>query len=29
MSKIVAEAVIRGASNIYQQASDFLDKAIK
>jgi acetyl-CoA synthase len=29
MSKIVAEAVIRGAHDIYKQAADFLDKAIK
>jgi acetyl-CoA synthase len=29
MSKIVAEAVIRGAHEIYKQAFDFLDKAIK
>ncbi|MBU0709793.1 MAG: CO dehydrogenase/CO-methylating acetyl-CoA synthase complex subunit beta [Candidatus Omnitrophica bacterium] len=29
MSKIVAEAAIRGAREIYQQASSFLEKAIK
>ena len=29
MSKVVAEAVIRGAHDIYKQAADFLDKAIK
>ena len=29
MSKIVAEMVIRGSHDIYKQASDFLDKAIK
>jgi len=29
MSKIVAEAVIRGAHDIFKQAEDFLDKAIK
>jgi acetyl-CoA synthase len=29
MSKIVAAAVIKGAHNIFKQASDFLDKAIK
>jgi len=29
MSKVVAEAVIRGANEIFQQASCFLDKAIK
>ena len=29
MSKIVAEAVIRGSREIFKQASDFLDKAIK
>ncbi len=29
MSKVVAEAVIRGARDIYKQAEDFLDKAIK
>jgi acetyl-CoA synthase len=29
MSKVVAEAVIRGAQDIFKQASDFLDKAIK
>jgi acetyl-CoA synthase len=29
MSKIVAEAVIRGAHDIYKQAADFLDKAVK
>jgi len=29
MSKIVAEAVIRGAQKIYKEASDSLDKAIK
>ncbi|MEW6101010.1 MAG: acetyl-CoA decarbonylase/synthase complex subunit alpha/beta [Candidatus Omnitrophota bacterium] len=29
MSKIVAEAAIRGASAIYKEAKDFLDKAIK
>jgi acetyl-CoA synthase len=29
MSKIVATAVIRGANAIYQQAEDFLNKAIK
>lgn len=29
MSKIVAESVIRGAHDIYKQASDFLNKAVK
>ena len=29
MSKIVAEAVIRGAQQIFKEASDFLEKAIK
>jgi acetyl-CoA synthase len=29
MSKVVAEAVIRGAQDIFKQASDFLNKAIK
>jgi len=29
MSKIVATAVIRGAERVYQQAKDYLDKAIK
>ncbi len=29
MSKVVATAVIRGAHDIYKQASDFLNKAIK
>ena len=29
MSKVVAAAAIRGAQEIYKQASDFLDKAIK
>ncbi len=29
MSKVVATAVIRGANEIYKQAADFLDKAIK
>ena len=29
MSKIVAEAVIRGAHDIFKQAEDFLDQAIK
>ena len=29
MSKIVATSVIRGARDIFQQASNFLDKAIK
>lgn len=29
MSKVVASAVIRGAHDIYKQASDFLNKAIK
>ena len=29
MSKVVAAAVIRGASDIFKQASEFLDKAIK
>ncbi|MBI4972351.1 MAG: CO dehydrogenase/CO-methylating acetyl-CoA synthase complex subunit beta, partial [Candidatus Omnitrophica bacterium] len=29
MSKLVASAVIRGASEIFKQAADFLDKAIK
>ncbi len=29
MSKIVAEAAIRGAHEIFKQAADFLDKAIK
>ena len=29
MSKVVAQAAIRGAHNIFKQASDFLDKAIK
>ena len=29
MSKVVAAAVIRGAHEIYKQANDFLDKAIK
>ncbi|MDP3792029.1 MAG: acetyl-CoA decarbonylase/synthase complex subunit alpha/beta [Candidatus Omnitrophota bacterium] len=29
MSKVVAESVIRGAREIYKQASEFLDKAIK
>jgi len=29
MSKIVAEAVIRGAQQIFREASDFLEKAIK
>ena len=29
MSKVVAAAVIRGALDIFKQASDFLDKAIK
>ncbi|MFH0762431.1 MAG: CO dehydrogenase/CO-methylating acetyl-CoA synthase complex subunit beta, partial [Candidatus Omnitrophota bacterium] len=29
MSKIVAEAAIRGAQDIYNQAAGFLDKAIK
>ncbi len=29
MSKLVAQAAIRGAQDIYKQASDFLDKAIK
>ncbi len=29
MSKVVAEAVIRGAQDIFKQASDSLDKAIK
>jgi len=29
MSKIVAQAAIRGAHEIFKQASDFLDKAIK
>ena len=29
MSKLVAQAVIRGAQDIYKQAADFLDKAIK
>ncbi|MDP2941589.1 MAG: CO dehydrogenase/CO-methylating acetyl-CoA synthase complex subunit beta, partial [Candidatus Omnitrophota bacterium] len=29
MSKLVAEAAIRGAYEIYKQAADFLDKAIK
>ncbi len=29
MSKIVATSVIRGALDIFKQASDFLDKAIK
>lgn len=29
MSKVVAEAVIRGSRDIFKQASDFLDKAIK
>jgi len=29
MSKIVAEAAIRGAGDVFKQASDFLDKAIK
>ncbi|MBL7069850.1 MAG: CO dehydrogenase/CO-methylating acetyl-CoA synthase complex subunit beta [Candidatus Omnitrophica bacterium] len=29
MSKIVAEAVIRGSREVFKQASDFLDKAIK
>jgi len=29
MSKVVAQAVIRGAHDIYKQAADFLDRAIK
>ena len=29
MSKIVAQAVIRGSHEVFKQASDFLDKAIK
>ncbi|MCX5703418.1 MAG: hypothetical protein NT066_02880, partial [Candidatus Omnitrophica bacterium] len=29
MSKIVAESVIRGAQDIYKQAEEFLNKAIK
>ena len=29
MSKVVASAAIRGAHDIYKQASDFLNKAIK
>ena len=29
MSKIVAAAAIKGAQEIFKQASDFLDKAIK
>ena len=29
MSKIVATAAIRGAQEIYKQASEFLNKAIK
>jgi len=29
MSKVVAESVIRGAYDIFRQASDFLDKAVK
>ncbi|MCM8789910.1 MAG: CO dehydrogenase/CO-methylating acetyl-CoA synthase complex subunit beta, partial [Candidatus Omnitrophica bacterium] len=29
MSKIVAEAVIRGANELYKQASEYLDKALK
>ena len=29
MSKVVAQAAIRGAHDIFKQASDFLDKAIK
>ncbi len=29
MSKVVAESVIRGAKSIFQEAADFLDRAIK
>ena len=29
MSKLVAQSVIRGAHEIFKQASDFLDKAVK